>query len=107
MAAGTFASHSFTPAGSGRAIVNCVFEAQATASDWGANVSSYLRLTQSGTTTTGKGVNPPSARQRLVVVDSFDVVGGESCVVDLYCSVSGATACSAWNISFHVEVIKR
>ena len=107
MAAGTLDSYTFTPAGSGRCTVACTFEVEATASDWGSNVVVSLRRTISSTTTTGKTVNPPGSRQQMILLDQFDVTGGVACEVDLYCSVSGATACSAWNISFHVEVIKR
>ena len=107
MASGVFHSYTFTAAASGKAVVQCTYEAQATAADFGAAVSVALRETHSSSTTTLETNNPGSTRQRSTLVGSFNVTAGVSYTVDLWGNCTGATAVTAWNIKLHIEVIKR
>ncbi len=107
MASGSFHTLDFTASADGRAVVQCTYEAQATASDFGAAVSVALRETHASTTTTLETANPGSARQRGSMVGSFPVSAGVSYTVDLWGNCTGATAVTAWNVRLHVEVIKR
>lgn len=108
MAAGLLASLTFTPGSDGQCNALAVFEAEATGSDWGANVKIDLRQTQSGTTTTLETVQPGASRARYAMQSlQFAVSAGVSVTVDLYMTVSGASAGTAYNLRLHAEVIKR
>lgn len=101
-------SETFTPDADGSLVVTVTYDCKGlSGSDWGASFTTSVFCTQGGTTVYGQAHAMSTTRGSQTARGVFAVLGGVSCEVGIYGTISGAVAADWWNIHITAELIKR